>query len=63
MRFRRAQPLCLQVLSLRLAHRRSAIDYGWHITPDYVLCDHGVTVGHAYTQADAVRWVDEGVLP
>lgn len=45
------------------SNNRSAVDYGWHIKPDFVLTENGYTKGHAYTEADAKRWVAEGVLP
>jgi len=44
-------------------NKRSAISYGWHIAPDFTLCKDAHMVGHAYTEADAKRWVAEGVLP
>ena len=45
------------------SNKRSAVSYDWHIENDFVLADHARTVGHAYTEADAKRWVAEGVLP
>lgn len=44
-------------------NKRSAVSYDWHIENDFVLAENGYTKGHAYTEADAVRWVAEGVLP
>jgi hypothetical protein len=45
------------------SHKRRALTYGWHIAADFVLLDHARTVGHAYSEAEAQRWVAEGVLP
>lgn len=44
-------------------NKRSAVSYDWHIENDFVLTENGYTKGHAYTEADATRWVAEGVLP